>query len=152
MTLYDGLLFVHILAAITWIGGGLLLSLLGLRARRSEAAAGVFADLLPVAGLRLFMPAVVLIPVTGVWMVLADSEWSFRQTWVKIALGLFAAAFLLGAIYLSRLGMAIGRGAGPGTDRAALPALINRWLAAYVVVLLVLLLAVADMVFKPGAA
>ena len=149
MTLYSSLLFVHILAAMTWVGGGLLLSLLGSRARRDPAGAAGFATFLPYVGIRVLMPAVVLVLVTGVWLVLAGSEWSFRQTWVLLALGLFAVAFAVGAVYLSRVGIALERAAKDGG--AALPSLLNRWLAGYLVVLIVLLVTVADMVFKPGA-
>lgn len=152
MTLYDTLLFVHVLAAITWVGGGLTLSLVGSRARRSPTSASDFAKLLPFFGLRVMMPAVILVLITGVWMVLADSEWSFRQPWVLLALGLFAIAFLVGAVYLSRIGIALDRAAAPGGSAASsLHSLLNRWLAGYVLVLAVLLLALADMVFKPGA-
>ena len=58
------------------------------------------------------MPAVVLLLIMGIWMVLADSEWSFAQPGVPVALGLFAIAFLVGAVDLSQAAIAIERGAG----------------------------------------
>jgi uncharacterized membrane protein len=148
MTGYNLLLFVHVLSAMTWLGGGLILLVAALRLRQSATDVQTFAKVLPYVGIRLFMPAVILVLVTGVWMVLADSEWSFRQAWVLIALVLFAVAFAVGGVYLSRVGIAMDRAAGDAT--AQLPVLVNRWLAGYAVVLVVLLLVVADMVFKPG--
>lgn len=149
---YNILLFVHVLSATIWLGGGIMLSLMGLRARRNPDLASDFGKLLPYVGLRVLMPAVVLLPVTGVWMVLADSEWSFQQAWTRAALGLFVIAFLVGAVYLSQVGIAMGRAASAGgSAAAALPALLSRWLVGYAAVLAVLLVAVADMVFKPGA-
>jgi uncharacterized membrane protein len=58
---------MHILAALTWVGGGLVLSPVGLRPRRSAAAASDFAKLLSFTGLRVMMPAVILVVVTGIF-------------------------------------------------------------------------------------
>ena len=148
---YNLLLVVHVLSAAIWIGGGGVLSVIAARARGDVNAAAFFARLLPFVGIRVLMPAVILLPVTGVWMVLSDSEWSFEQTWVRAAIALFLVAFLVGAVYLSRVGITLDRTAGDGARAAALPALVNRWLAGYLVVLTVLIATVADMVFKPGA-
>lgn len=145
---YNLLLFLHILAAMTWVGGGLMLGAAGLRLRGSSADSATFARVLPFVGIRLFMPANVLVLVTGLWMVIADSEWNFGQVWVLIGIGLFVVAFAIGGIYLSRLGIAMDRAAG--TAAAELPGLVQRWLVAYGVVIVVLLGIVADMVFKPG--
>jgi len=147
------LLFVHILAAMVWLGGGLTLLIVGLRARASSRPEAIaeFAGAVPYVGLRVLMPSVVLLLVTGVWQVLASSAWKFTQLWVVIALLLFAIAFLIGAVYMSRVGIALARaGANAATNRASASAALNRWLAGYVVVLIVLLLAVWDMIFKPG--
>ena len=147
---YNLLLFVHVLASMAWLGGGVVLLLLALRARGSSASLQTFATWLPYVGIRLLMPAVVLLPITGIWMVLIDSEWSFEQEWVRIAIGLFLVAFAVGAVYLSTVGVAMAKAAGTGA--ANLGMLVNRWIGGYAVVLAVLLAVVADMVFKPGAA
>ena len=147
------LLFVHILAAMVWLGGGLTLMLVGLRARASARPEAIaeFAGALPYVGLRVLTPSIVLLLVTGVWQVLASSAWKFSQLWVIFAVGLFVIAFLVGAVYMSRVGIALARaGANAATDRVSAAAALNRWLAGYIVVLIVLLLAVWDMVFKPG--
>ena len=153
MSLDDWLHFVHVLAAMVWVGGGVILLFMGLRARsRSEpAAVSEFAKLLPYVGIRVLMPAVILVLVTGVWMVLENGEWQFSQFWVLFALVLFALAFLVGGVYLSRVGIQLDRLTGAGSpDAAAARALSGRWAAGYVVVLVILLVAVWDMVFKPG--
>jgi hypothetical protein len=150
MTGYNLLLFVHVIASMAWLGGGVVLFLLAIRARGSTTALQTFATWLPYVGIRLLMPSVVLVPITGIWMVLIDSEWSFEQAWVRIAVGLFLVAFAIGAVYLSTVGVAMARAAGTGS--ANLPTLVNRWMGGYAVVLVVLLVVVGDMVFKPGAA
>jgi uncharacterized membrane protein len=152
MSLDNWLHLVHVLAAMVWVGGGVMLSLIGLRARSSGDPRTIadFARVLPYVGIRVLMPSVILVLVTGVWMVFADSEWHFSQLWVLLALGLFALAFAIGAVYLSRVGIQLARAGAPGQDASATTALLNRWLVGYGIVLLVLLAAVWDMVFKPG--
>ena len=62
-----------------------------------------------------------------------------------------AVAFLIGAVYLSRVGIQMERSAKAEIDDASMGArLLNRWLAGYGIVLAMLLIAVWDMVFKPG--
>jgi uncharacterized membrane protein len=146
------LLFVHVLSAMVWVGGGLTLMVVGFRARASsqpEAIAG-FARTIPYVGLRVLMPSVVLLLVTGVWQVLASSAWSFSQLWVRLALGLFILAFLVGAVYLSRVGIGLARASAGNRPASESAALLTRWLVGYVVVLGLLLVAVWDMIFKPG--
>ncbi len=154
MDLDTWLHFLHVLAATIWVGGGVTLSLVGLRSRSSTelSAIGEFSRTLPFVGLRVLTPAVIVVLVTGVWMVLAGSEWNFSQFWVWFGLALFAIAFAIGGIYLSRVGIQLDRATRPGSAvlPAALPVLLDRWLVGYGAVLAVLVVAVWDMVFKPG--
>ncbi len=153
MSLYTWLHFIHVLGAIGWLGGGMMLSLVGLRARSraNPESIGEFARALPYIGPRVLLPSSVLVPVTGVWMVLISSGWKLTQLWVLLALGLFAAAFLIGALQVGRIGIQLAKSAIDGRVATANPvALLNRWLVWYGVVLVVLLATVWDMVFKPG--
>lgn len=150
MTLHSWLLFGHILGAMAWLGGGLVLALMGLRVRRSTELASYheFAGTLGYVGPRVLMPGVIAVLVFGLWMVLESEAWDFSQLWIQIAIGLFVLAFVVGALYLSRVGIAMGR--PESADLAAQRRLVGRWLTGYGVVLLILLVAVWDMVFKPG--
>jgi uncharacterized membrane protein len=153
MSLDNWLHLVHVLSAMVWVGGGLMLSLIAVRVRSSSDPRAIadFARLLPFVGIRVLMPAVILVLLTGVGLVLADSEFRFSQLWVLLALALFAVAFLIGAVYLSRVAIQLDRAiAEPAQTGAGAAALLNRWLAGYWAVLAVLLVAVWDMVFKPG--
>jgi uncharacterized membrane protein len=153
MSLDIWLLVVHILGAMVWVGGGVMLTLIGVRARSSSDpnAMGEFARVVPYVGPRVLGPAVVVLLVTGVLMVLRSAAWNFSQVWVLLALGLFVLAFVIGAIYLSRVGIEMARVAGgDGVAIAKGAALLNRWLLGYGAILLLLLVAVWDMVFKPG--
>lgn len=147
----DWLHLVHVLSAMVWLGGGVILCAIGLSARRSSDVIRVaeFAKTLSGVGLIVVMPSVVLVLITGIAMVATDSEFSFGQLWVRLALGLFAGAFLVGAVYLSRAAIQTDRSAAAG-DLAMATAQLGRWITGYAVVLLILVVAVWDMVFKPG--
>jgi uncharacterized membrane protein len=150
MTLYDWLLLGHILSAMVWVGGGLMLVFVARRARASndERVIGDFGQSLSYLGPRVLAPSVAGVLLFGVWMVLESAAWDFGQAWILIAIGLFVIAFLVGAVYLSRVALQLvkSQGAGLGVSRS----LLDRWLTAYAIVLVVLVLIVADMVFKPG--
>jgi uncharacterized membrane protein len=143
--------FLHILGAIVWLGGGTTLLAVGARARRSADANTLaeFARLLRYIGIRLLGPGGIVVLITGVWMVLASAAWNFSQLWVLLALGLFAVAFLIGAVYLSRVGLELERTVEASRSAESV-ALVGRWILAYGLIVAVLLVAVWDMVFKPA--
>jgi uncharacterized membrane protein len=103
-TLYEWLLFLHILAAMVWIGGLAALSLFGVSVLRNhdrEAVARFVGDL-RVVGPMLLAPSSVLVVGLGIWMVADDEAWGFGQTWIWLALALVGTAVLVGAVFLSR--------------------------------------------------
>jgi uncharacterized membrane protein len=153
MTLEPWLLFFHIAGAIVWIGGGIVLSVLAMRARAADdpVVVAAFAGSLSYIGLRVFAPSVIAVIVTGAWLVLVSPAWDFAQLWVLLGLTGFGIAFLVGAAYLGRVGIELERvGAGPNGDTARARELMGRWIVGYRLVLVVLVLTVWDMVFKPG--
>ncbi len=152
MILYDLLLFAHILAAMVWLGGGLMLVFVARRARASADPRTIleFARSLSYLGPRVLAPAVIGVLVSGLALVLDSAAWDFAQAWVLIAIGLFTVAFLVGAVYLSRVALQLERSGG--NEAMVSRALLDRWLIGYAVVLSVLVLIAADMVFKPGVA
>jgi uncharacterized membrane protein len=143
--------FLHILGATVWLGGGAALILAGIRTRKSTdpGAVAEFGQVVQYVGMRLLGPAWIMLLITGVWMVLVSAAWKFSQLWVLLALGLFALAFLIGVAYLSRVGIQLARmgSSAQATDGAAL---VGRWILGYGLVVAVLVVAVWDMVFKPG--
>lgn len=153
MALESWIHLIHIIGAIIWVGGGVMLNVIGARARQSENPYAIreFAQLLSYVGTRVLMPAVVAVIVTGVWLVLASPGWSFTQLWVILALGAFVVAFVVGAMYLSRIALELERLAtGASASLQAARDVLDRWIAGYRVVLVILLFVLWDMVFKPG--
>jgi uncharacterized membrane protein len=142
--------FAHIAGAVIWLGGGLTLSVIALRARRATDVAVLenFAGAFSFLGLRVFTPAVIVVLLSGIWLVLEHSG-DFTQLWIVLALAAFTVAFLIGVLFLGRSAMRLERTTRAG-DLAASRTALDSWLIGYGVVLVVLVFALWDMVFKPG--
>jgi uncharacterized membrane protein len=152
MTIEPWLLFAHIAGALIWVGGGAMLTVIGGRARQSRDVLliGEFARTLSYVGPRVLAPAVVVVLVSGIWLVLAQAR-DFAQLWVLLALGAFAVAFVIGAVYLSRSAIQMERAAtAASADLRVARDALGRWMLGYAVVLVILVFALWDMVFKPG--
>jgi uncharacterized membrane protein len=150
-TLYDWVLFAHILAAMVWVGGATVLfalSIITLRTRDPQAIAR-FVRSLPVLGPAVLAPATIGVVGFGVWLVLDSETWDFGQTWIVLALALFAVAFLTGAAFQSRAALSAERAVERGDDAEALRQL-TRWVRGYALILALLFVIAWDMVFKPG--
>jgi uncharacterized membrane protein len=149
--LYDWLLFGHIVAAMAWVGGGLVLGVLSVQAVRAGEPGAVerFVGNLGVIGPRVLAPSTVAVLGLGVWMVLDSAAWDFGQLWVLLALGLFGGAFLIGAGHQSRRALGAERALERGDEEGARRQLA-RWSWGYWLIVLLLVAATWDMVFKPG--
>jgi uncharacterized membrane protein len=143
---------LHILGAMAWVGGGLMLTIVGLRAKSSGDLAVIrnFNGTLSYSG-RVLFPSVIVVAVTGVWMVFTEWNGDFSQLWILLALAGFVLSFLIGALFLSRAAIGLGRVANqPDAPVTAAADAVQRWINGYLVVLAILLITVWDMVFKPG--
>jgi uncharacterized membrane protein len=150
-TLYDWLMLVHVLAAMVWVGGVLALSAfaaLTVRSRDAEAVAR-FVGSLRVIGPVVFAPAPLLLIGFGSWMVVDSAAWNFGQTWIWLGIAFFGAAFLVGAAFQSRAAIGARRAVEAARQEEALRQL-RRWLWGSRFILVLLVLATWDMVFKPG--
>jgi uncharacterized membrane protein len=151
MTRYEILLFLHISAAIIWIGAGFLLNVQGARADRRRDEEGIRRVLEDAGGLAniIFIPASLAAFVTGLLLVF-DGPWSFDQLWIVVGLAGFAATFATGLFVLKprseKLAAIIDRDGGLSPEAlAGARQLMILGRSDYVVLFLV----VADMVLKP---
>ena len=149
--LQDWLLLGHILAAMVWIGGITVLGAFAVRILRGgdPAATGGFVATLRRIGPLVLAPAPVLLLGFGTWLVGESDAWDFGQRWVQVALGLFAAAFLVGAAHQSRAAIAAERAAARG-DAAEARRRLRAWAWGMALIVALLVAATWDMVFKPG--
>lgn len=123
MTLYELLLFVHVLAAAIWVGGAVTLKVQTSRALKSDPdRAAELATETEKIGNGILMPASIVLLVAGIWLVF-EGDWGFRPLWVKLGLGIYVVSAVAGAVFLGPLYKQVGelraqRGAGQDlTDR-----------------------------------
>ena len=148
-SLYDWLLFLHILAAMVWLGGSVMLAVVAARVLRDPDPAAVvrFTSGLRVIGPLVLAPATLAVLGFGIWLVV--DAWDFGQLWVQLGLALFAGAFLIGAIWQSRTALAASR-AAERDDHAESRRQLRSWLWGYGLIILLLVAAAWDMTTKPG--
>lgn len=152
MSLYEFLKFVHVLAAVVWIGGGVAIQVLALRATRSKdpvRTAAVSGDA-EWMGLRVFMPASVLLLVFGIWAA-SEGNWDFGQAWISIGFAAFFFSLVLGMAFLGPESGRIKRLVQErGYEHPEVGRRISRILLFSRVELVVLAVAIWAMVAKPG--
>jgi uncharacterized membrane protein len=150
-SLYDWLVFFHIFAAMVWVGGLVALSVLATQVLRSgeRGAVARFVGSLRMIGPLVLAPATVALLGFGIWLVVNSAAWDFGQTWIRLALALFAGAFLVGAVFQSRAAIGAQRAAEAG-DHGEAARQLTRWSWGMRLILVLLLVATWDMVFKPG--
>lgn len=150
---YNTLKFLHVLAAITWVGGNIYAQVLATKVigEGDPVHLGRLAKDLGDLGNRLLLPAAISVIVFGVWLV-AVSAWNFTDPWILIGLTGVAITIVTGAFFI---GPEAGRLGTLATERDPADPEIQRRIRRVVAIsridLVVLVLVVADMVFKPGS-
>jgi uncharacterized membrane protein len=150
-TLYDWLMFLHLLGAMLWVGGVVTVSLLAGQVLRSGEPATIarFIGAVRWIGPLVFVPAILVVLGFGIWMVIDSDEVRFSQTWIWLALVLSAVALLIGGLFQSRADVRARRAADDGNAGEAARQL-RRWVWATRLIFLVLVVATWDMAIKPG--
>ena len=153
MTRYDLLVFLHIAAAIVWLGAATVVQLFAARADRSDDPLEMHrvASDTEWLAVRLFIPSSLVVLVVGLLLVF-DGPWAFDQLWIVLGLAGYAFSFLVGILFLSPESGRIAKlieARGP-TDEAVV-ARIRRILAVSRFELAVLFAVVLDMALKPTA-
>ena len=142
---------LHVLAAIVWVGGGVMVQLLAVRIMRTNDPGQLarFAKDVEYISLRTFIPASLVLIALG-FVLMDQGGWEYKF-WVMFALAGWGASFLLGVLVLSPESGRIAKliEARGGVD-AEIGARIERLLLFSRVELAVLALIAMDMVIKPG--
>ena len=146
-------LFLHIMAAIAWMGAGLSLIFLGVladRARDPEALKSVLGHTNRL-GPTYFVPASLAVFVFGVILVIQSDFYGFDQLWIVLGLVGYALTFFTGLLVIKprgeRLGAMLAASRGEMTPPIWLEG--RRLIAISRIDYVVLFLVVFDMVVKP---
>jgi uncharacterized membrane protein len=142
---------VHVGFAVIWVGGGFLLTVLGLIAERQNdpEQMAVVARQAAMVGEKLFSPAAGIVLLAGIAMML-NVNWGWGHFWITAGLVGFASSFVVGIAVLSprakdldELMQTVGPHAAETQAAIKSILLIARFDMA------VLLLVIVDMVVKP---
>jgi uncharacterized membrane protein len=149
MDLYSIFKFLHIVAALAWVGGGITMFSLALMAlaKGDEDMASQVVKHVAFLGTRWFVPASLLTVIFGVVMTALGGLWG--EAWIILGLAGFASTFCLGFFGLKPLSEKIEMLHVAGMQDEALP-LQARILQLSKFDYVVLAVVIADMVFKPG--
>jgi uncharacterized membrane protein len=151
VSLYELLLFLHVLAAAAWYGAALLLLVIvELAARVGDRAAvltlGEYEDRL--ASL-LFIPAALVVLASGIALVF-DGPWSWGEDgWVIAGLVTFAVIFVLGIAVIVPAGKKLKKLAASAAAESALDAQIRTLRTLSIVDVALLTVATFFMTVKP---
>ena len=143
--------WAHVTLAVFWVGGGLTLTILGLRAERSNDPRKIatLAGQAAFVGEKLFAPAGGLVLLAGIAMVI-NGHLGWSHFWVIAGLVGYASTMVTGMAVLSPLAKKVEASMKTqGPEHPETIALIKRILLVARVDVAVLLLVVADMVTKP---
>ena len=153
MSLYDALLALHVLMAVTWVGSNIANNILGARRLRtaSDADKVALARELEWYGNHVLVPATLLLLLSGFGIV-AEGDLSLGEPWIVIALAGWCISFVLGAGFagpqLKRFFTEVE--AAGNTLTAGSTARMQRILLVARIEVAMLVLIVIDMVVKPG--
>jgi uncharacterized membrane protein len=151
MTLYEFLLFVHVAAAVVWVGGGAMIQFFGLRvlAANDPNRLAQFGGDVERIGNRALVSAALIALLSGFALVLEGEFVTIGDDWIVLGLILFAITFLSGAGFFGPESGRIKRVIETDGVTAA-QGRIKRLLVLTRIDLIVLFLLVFDMTVKPS--
>ncbi|HZQ88845.1 MAG TPA: DUF2269 family protein [Gaiellaceae bacterium] len=142
---------VHVSVAVFWVGGGLLLTVLGIKAETSDDPNEIvtLARWAAWTGEKIFAPAGGIVFAMGIAMMI-NTDWGWGKFWVVVGLMGYAATMFTGVAVLSPQAKRITElAASKGPSAPETLAAIRKILLIARFDVAVLLVVVADMVTKP---
>lgn len=154
-TVYNWLKLFHVLAAVTWVGGDvmiLIMSTMVLKEHNAEREVAFVHDLGQI-GKRILGPVSGALIIFAITLVAYAPQWNFTDLWIELAIAGYLATFITGIFFLGPSAEKIDKLVSSGTspDDPAVQALVRRTMTVGRIDVIVLVLVVCDMVLKPGS-
>jgi len=149
---YSAFKAIHVIAAVVWIGGGALLTILGLAAERKNdpVEMATVARQAATVGEKLFAPAGLVVVAMGIAM-MVNTNWGWGRFWVVAGLVGYAITFVTGVGVLAPLAKRVtALVEEKGATHPETTAQIKKILMIARIDVALLLLVVLDMVTKPA--
>lgn len=150
--LYTAMKFVHVISAVAWVGGGLMLDMLIAKAQRQGSQTELVALVGHTErfGKTFFTPTAILVLASGI--VMASIGDTFAAPWVSAG---FLAVFISAGISMAFVGPKSRQLRGlietRGLNDPEVRALAGRLMLVSRINLAILTITVALMVFQPGS-
>lgn len=142
---------IHVLAAVVWLGGGAMITVLAWRAQRARDN----AQLLQIAkqaewlSMRVFVPASLVVVAMGV-VLMHKGEWGYGHFWPLFGLIAWSVSFVVGAAFLGPEAGGLAKLIeAKGPEDPDVNARLNRIISVARADVMLVLLVAADMVAKP---
>ena len=151
MSSYELWLFIHIAAAIVWLGGAAAAQVFAVLAKRSgdPARTAAFGRDISFVGLKIFLPSSLVVFVTGV-LLTEDGNWDWTEPFIVFGLVAWAVVSLVAFGYVLQEMKKVGARIAAEGPSPALVGRVNTLVLLARVLILVLFVIVVVMVVKPG--
>jgi len=147
---YELVKYIHILCAVIWVGGAVYSQVLAVRVTASTDPMDLpkLGRNVEWIGTRVFLPSSILLFIAG--LILTIQRWEFQQLWISVAIVLWLTSALTGSLYLGpKSKVAAGLFETEGPSSVSGRALLNRLFLISRIELVLFLITIALMVFKP---
>lgn len=151
--MYDLFKFIHVAAAIAWLGAGLAFQIMNARVASSKdpSAIAVMSEQGEWFGKTYFSTAAIVTLVAGIVMVLVSDVLSFGDLWITAGFVGVAASIVIGAVLIGRATAELNETITSEGTASPRVGMLQRRLATLGVADLAILFTVAAlMVYKPG--
>jgi uncharacterized membrane protein len=142
---------LHVIAAVTWVGGALGQNILAARLLKTKSGPVManFAREAEWVGMHVYLPSSLVLLGLGIWMV-ATEAWNFTDLWVELGILGIVLTVITGAFVIGPTAKKVGELIeAKGPDDPQIQTQIAKLLKVARVDLVVLFLVVVDMVAKP---
>lgn len=147
--MYELVKFIHIAAAIVWLGAGVTFQILNLRLAGDQQGMETLSSQGEWFGRAVFSTSAVVTLLTGIIAVIVG-DWSFAELWITLGFVGVALSIVSGAVFSRRLSTQLSEAvAAEGAASATVAVLQRRLNLVGSIDLLVLFGVAAVMVFKP---